>query len=132
MLGLTGAAANATRPAGRTAWLRGTATVAASYALNTAVKFVVRRPRPELPGLAPLTSTVTGLSFPSAHATTSFAAARTYGALMPAGPLYAAAGLIALSRIYLGVHYPSDIVAGALFGTVLAVAAGTTEVGRCR
>jgi membrane-associated phospholipid phosphatase len=131
-LGLAGAAANAAQPPRRTAWLHGTGVVGASYALNTAIKFVVRRPRPELPGLVPLTPVVTGLSFPSAHATTSFAAARTYGALAPAAPLYAVAVLIALSRIYLGVHYPSDILAGALFGTALAAAASATEVTGCR
>jgi decaprenylphosphoryl-5-phosphoribose phosphatase len=131
-LGLFAAAANAERPARRNAWLKGTATVAASYGLNTAIKFVVRRPRPNLPGLGPLTSTVTGLSFPSAHATTSFAAARAYGTLVPAAPLYALAVLIAISRIYLGVHYPSDLLAGALLGTALAAAAARTEVRRCR
>jgi undecaprenyl-diphosphatase len=127
-LGLAGAAANATRPQQRQAWLRDTATVAASYALNTGIKFAVRRPRPQLPGFEPLTSVVTGLSFPSAHATTSFAAARVYGALIPAAPLYAAAVLIALSRIYLGVHYPSDILAGALLGTALAAATAARGV----
>jgi membrane-associated phospholipid phosphatase len=131
-LGLTGAAAEAKRPERRATWLYGTGVVAASYALNTGIKFVVRRPRPNLPGLEPLTSTVTGLSFPSAHATTSFAAARIYGSLVPAAPLYAVAVLIALSRIYLGVHYPSDILAGALFGTGLAAVAGAMEVRRCR
>jgi membrane-associated phospholipid phosphatase len=131
-LGLAGAAANGTRPPRRSAWLRGTGVVASSYALNTGIKLVVRRPRPELPGLKPLTSVVTGLSFPSAHATTSFAAARTYGSLAPAAPLYAVAVLIALSRIYLGVHYPSDIVAGAVLGTALAAAASTTGVSGCR
>jgi membrane-associated phospholipid phosphatase len=131
-LGLAGAAAEVNRPARRAAWLNGAGVVAVSYALNTGIKFLVRRPRPELPGLEPLTPTVTALSFPSAHATTSFAAARVYGALAPAAPLYAVAVLIALSRIYLGVHYPSDIVAGALFGSVLAAAARKSRVSAWR
>jgi membrane-associated phospholipid phosphatase len=84
---------------------------------NTAMKQVVRRPRPSLPGLPPLAATVSGLSYPSAHAATSFAAA---GALsVPAVPLYAAAGAMALTRPYLGVHYPSDVVAGAVLGRAL-------------
>jgi membrane-associated phospholipid phosphatase len=116
----------------RSPWLRATGTVAASYVLNTAIKFVVRRPRPQLPELPPLTSTVTALSFPSAHATTSFTAAGLYRALIPAAPLYAAASLFAVSRPYLGVHYPSDVVAGAALGSALATAARRTGVARCR
>jgi len=93
--------------------------VTGSYALNYAVKVTVRRRRPELAGLPALTPTVSRLSFPSAHATTSFAACRAYADLVPAAPLYGVAGLFALSRPYLGVHYPSDVLAGAALGTVV-------------
>jgi membrane-associated phospholipid phosphatase len=103
------------------AWRGAMGTVAGTYALNTAVKQIVRRPRPELPGLPALTSTPTQLSFPSAHASTSVAGALTYARLgLPAVPLFALAKGLALSRLYLGVHYPSDILAGALLGAAVA------------
>jgi undecaprenyl-diphosphatase len=99
--------------------MRGVRVVAAAYGVNYAVKVTVRRHRPELPGLEPLTPTVSRLSFPSAHATTSFAAASAYRRVAPAAPLYAAAVAFALSRPYLGVHYPSDVLAGAALGTIV-------------
>jgi membrane-associated phospholipid phosphatase len=108
----------------RARWRRATAVVGGTYAVNTALKLVVRRVRPELPGLPALTGTPTRLSFPSAHSSTSFAAALAYRrAGLPPAPLYALAGGLALSRLYLGVHYPTDVLAGAALGTAIAVVA---------
>jgi undecaprenyl-diphosphatase len=94
--------------------------VLAALIANTAVKQVVRRSRPDLgPGLPSLAPTISGRSYPSAHAATSFAAAGALQPALPSLPLYAAAGAMALTRPYLGVHYPSDVVAGALLGRAL-------------
>jgi len=115
-IGVAGGALDGER---RSEWRRATLTVAGMYALNTAIKQVVGRRRPQLPGLPPLTSTPTALSFPSAHASTSFAGARLYSRLgLPSVPLYGLATALGLSRLYLGVHYPSDVLAGAMLGSL--------------
>jgi undecaprenyl-diphosphatase len=115
----------------RARWRRATAVVGSTYVLNTALKYAVGRRRPTLPGLPPLTSTPTELSFPSAHASTSFAGALAYARLgLPAPALYGLAGSLALSRLYLGVHYPSDVLAGALLGTGVAWCTTRTGGGR--
>jgi membrane-associated phospholipid phosphatase len=114
-VGAAGYALDAPR---RERWKRGLAAVAVAYVLNTALKLVVRRRRPELRGLPPLIGTPTQLSFPSAHASSSFAAAHAYAPLVGAG-IYPVAAAMAASRVYLGVHYPSDILAGALLGTLV-------------
>lgn len=123
-LALGAAGSLAAAPARRERWRRATGLVAATYGANTALKLIVRRRRPELPGLPALAKTPTRYSFPSAHASTSFAAALAYSrAGLPTAPLYGLAKAMALSRVYLGVHYPSDVVAGALLGTGIAAVA---------
>jgi undecaprenyl-diphosphatase len=88
-----------------------------AYGANQALKVVVRRKRPE-DQRAP---TPSALSFPSAHATTSFCAARSYGRLgAPVVPLYGLAAALAASRLYLRVHHPTDVLAGIALGTAMA------------
>lgn len=101
------------------------AAVAASGAVNNLVlKTLVDRARPFLadPGIHNLVNAA-GSSFPSGHTGSSFAAAGILWQTMPR--LYGClamvlATLIGLSRIYLGVHYPSDVLAGMLTGLLLA------------
>ena len=117
-----GGAGYALDGARRERWGRATASVLGTYLVNTALKTVLQRKRPALEDLPALIATPTKLSFPSAHSSSSFAAARAYSALLPAAGLYAVAVPMACSRVYLGVHYPSDIAVGALLGTLIGSA----------
>jgi undecaprenyl-diphosphatase len=113
-IGLGGAALDEDR---RGQWLRGARRVGLAYGVNQLVKMLVRRRRPA----GALAATHSDLSFPSAHATTSFCGARMYARLGLGwvGP-YSLAFALAASRLVLRVHHPSDVVAGAALGTVLA------------
>ena len=122
---IAAAAAGAARdPDRRASWLAVAALVPVSLGANFLVKIAVRRERPHLPGLPSLGRAPATFSFPSGHAATSFAAATAIGALLPGGraPLLAAAALMALTRPYLGLHYPSDALAGAMLGRALGAA----------
>ncbi|MEV8568401.1 phosphatase PAP2 family protein [Streptomyces sp. NPDC051322] len=117
--GLGGALADRAR---RGAWLRATALIAAAQLASMGVKRVVRRPRPPVRARPPLVRTAGRHSFPSSHASSAVAAAVVFGALGPAGrhvvpPLAAA---MCVSRLVAGVHYPTDVAAGALLGGLTA------------
>jgi decaprenylphosphoryl-5-phosphoribose phosphatase len=103
----------------RPVYVRASRTILIGTIVNYAVKLVVGRRRPDLPGLPPLVRTISSRSYPSAHATTSFAGAAALSRALPGAPLYALAGAMAFTRPYLGVHYPSDVAAGAVLGSAL-------------
>lgn len=104
-------------------WLRATALVAGAHLSSMVVKRVVRRPRPDLEGFEPLAKTAGKHSFPSSHAASAAAAAVAYGRVLPwpaATAIGASAGAMCVSRLVVGVHYPTDVVAGAVLGAVSA------------
>ncbi|MFJ7964691.1 phosphatase PAP2 family protein [Streptomyces sp. NPDC096324] len=112
--GLAGAAADRAR---RGAWLRATALTAGAHLASMGVKRIVRRPRPT--HVAPRARTAGRHSFPSSHAASATAAAVAYGTLGAyAVPPLAAA--MCLSRLVVGVHYPTDVAAGAALGAAAA------------
>ncbi|WP_394383795.1 phosphatase PAP2 family protein [Streptomyces cacaoi] len=132
-----GAAALADRDR-RAGWLRGTGQVAAAHLAGMGLKRVVRRPRPGLPGRPPLVHTAGRYSFPSAHAASAGAAAVALARVRPGAPataLPALAALVCVSRLVAGVHYPSDVLAGAALGALTAhlgnrlLPAGTADAG---
>lgn len=92
---------------------------------SRALKELFDRARPTIadPTLTALTGLPGDASLPSGHATTAFAAAGIVAALHPGlrAPALALASLVALSRVYLGVHHPVDILAGALLGLLIAL-----------
>ena len=84
------------------------------------IKIAVPRHRPFEHQLGPSERTH---SFPSGHTATAFAGATMLAAYLPRWrmPLYVLAVLIALWRLYNGVHYPTDVIAGAVLGTATAL-----------
>lgn len=95
----------------------------AAHAAAVVIKRVVRRRRPHHPAVAVNVATPSRLSFPSAHATSTTAAAillaRATGLPLPA----VLVPPMALSRMVLGVHYPSDVITGVAVGAAVAAAA---------
>ena len=112
---------------GRRAAAMGLASIGVTAsAVNAAMKPLGRRRRPdraarEVP-IARHVRMPSSTSFPSGHSAAAFAFATGVGAVLPpaAIPLRGLAALVAYSRVHTGVHYPGDVVAGALIGTTLA------------
>ena len=116
-LGLLGARLD---PGQRRPWLRATATVAGTHGLSIVIKRVVRRHRPSDPRIRVLVATPSDWSFPSSHAASTTAAAMAYsGLLRRRWPLFSIPVMMT-SRVILGVHYPSDVLGGALIGAAVA------------
>lgn len=120
VLGAIGALVDRRR---RRDWLTATAAVALAHGASIGVKRVVRRPRPEHPRVRVLVGTPSRLSFPSAHATSTTAAAVLFGALLRKPLVAALVPPMAVSRMVLGVHYPTDVLAGSALGAAVAIIA---------
>lgn len=127
---------------GHDLWLRrapiaalaaGTAALVASLSAS-AIKAVVERPRPPQAdrALEALVAVPGTSSFPSGHAATAFAAATAIAVLCPRLRVWVLllAAAVAISRVYLRVHFPLDITAGALLGAAVGAAAGALALRR--
>ncbi|HEV7648118.1 MAG TPA: phosphatase PAP2 family protein [Actinophytocola sp.] len=115
-LGLVGAAVDRER---RRDWLTAATGVVAAHAASIAVKRVVRRQRPVDDSVEVLVSTPSSLSFPSSHATSTTAAAVVYSGLTGRNLVPVVVAPMLVSRLVLGVHYPSDVLAGSALGAVV-------------
>jgi membrane-associated phospholipid phosphatase len=115
-LGLAGAAIDRDR---RRDWLIASAGVVGAHAASIAVKRVVRRPRPADESVRVLVGTPSRLSFPSSHATSTTAAAVLFSGLTGRRLVPVLVPPMLVSRLVLGVHYPSDVLAGSVLGAVL-------------
>jgi len=119
----------ALQPARRRSWLVAGGGAFAAHAAAVVIKRLVRRVRPHHPAVAVNVGTPSSLSFPSAHATSTTAAAvllaRATGLPLPVMLVPP----MALSRMLLGVHYPSDVAAGVAVGAAVAAIAARADDG---
>ncbi|MEV6428485.1 phosphatase PAP2 family protein [Nocardia sp. NPDC051463] len=91
-----------------------------AHAASIVIKRIVRRPRPNDPSVQVNVSTPSKLSFPSSHATSTTAAAVLLGKLTGLPLPAVLVPPMLLSRVVLGVHYPSDVLAGSALGAASA------------
>jgi undecaprenyl-diphosphatase len=126
---------------GRRAALTGVAAIAVTSAVvNLPMKFAGARARPDREGAGVPTTRWVEMpasgSFPSGHSASAFAFTNAVADIMPqvGGPLRAIASIVAFSRIHTGVHYPGDVIAGALVGGTIGelVAWAGRRIGRVK
>ncbi|HWM02903.1 MAG TPA: phosphatase PAP2 family protein [Actinophytocola sp.] len=115
-VGLVGAVVDRKR---RKDWLIGAGGVVAAHAVSIGVKRVVRRQRPIDESVEVLVKTPSSLSFPSSHATSTTAAAVVYSGLTGRNLVPVLVPPMLVSRLVLGVHYPTDVLAGSALGAVV-------------
>jgi membrane-associated phospholipid phosphatase len=127
LIALVGAAGDASRRRRiPTAFLAASFAAALAGLTVTLLKDLASRDRPPIadPGLDPIGVVPQSTSFPSGHSATAFATAVAVGLLYPRlrTPLLALAALVAVSRVYLGVHYVSDVLVGSALGALIGLA----------
>lgn len=117
-VGVTMAAA---QPAKRESWFAAAVAGPASVSINYVAKLLIGRQRPLIDEHPMLAKAPSKLSFPSAHSTSAVCAATAIGRVEPrlAAPIGLLAAVTCASRPFLGMHYPSDVLAGVVLGTVL-------------
>ncbi|OZC49206.1 PAP2 family protein [Rhodococcus sp. RS1C4] len=109
-------------PGRRRQWAGVAVGAVGAHAASIVVKRIIRRPRPNDPSVKINVSTPSKLSFPSSHATSTTAAAVLLGRLTGLPLPAVLVPPMLLSRLVLGVHYPTDVLAGSALGALSAAA----------
>lgn len=115
------------QPARRRAWLTAGVGAFLAHAAAVVIKRVVQRKRPSHPAISVNVGTPSQLSFPSAHATSTTAAAILLGRVTGLPLPWILVPPMALSRLVLGVHYPSDVLTGVVVGAAVAQSVDTVS-----